>query len=119
MLLAAYVTTAFCVAATGAWYILQGRERTEGRTMMRMGLGIAAVMVPLQLVFGHLNGEYIVHHQPSKMAAIEARWHSEQPASEVLLAWPDAANRRNLFALTLPAPFGSLIDSDSPSAPEV
>jgi cytochrome d ubiquinol oxidase subunit I len=23
------------------------------------------------------------------------------------------ANRRNLFAITLPAPFGSLIDSDS------
>jgi cytochrome bd ubiquinol oxidase subunit I len=113
------VTTAFCVAATGAWYILQGRERTEARTMMRMGLGIAAVMVPLQLFFGHLNGEYVVHHQPSKMAAIEARWHDEKPATEVLLAWPDVANRRNLFAITLPAPFGSLIDSDSLTAGEV
>jgi cytochrome d ubiquinol oxidase subunit I len=119
MLLAAYVTTAFCVAATGAWYILQGRERTEARTMMRMGLGIAAVMVPLQLFFGHLNGEYVVHHQPSKMAAIEARWHDEKPAAEVLLAWPDVANRRNLFAITLPPPFGSLIDSDSLTAGEV
>jgi cytochrome bd ubiquinol oxidase subunit I len=119
MLLAAYVTTAFCVAATGAWYILQGRDRTEARTMMRMGLGIAAVMVPAQLLFGHLNGEYVVHRQPSKMAAIEARWHDEKPASEVLLAWPDVANRRNLFAITLPAPLGSLIDSDSLSAGEV
>src|SRR5246127_455524 len=26
MLLAAYVTSAFCVAATGAWYLLKGRE---------------------------------------------------------------------------------------------
>jgi cytochrome bd ubiquinol oxidase subunit I len=119
MLLAAYVTTAFCVAATGAWYILQGRDRTEARTMLRMGLGIAAVMVPVQLLFGHLNGEYVVHRQPSKMAAIEARWHDEKPASEVLLAWPDVANRRNLFAITLPAPLGSLIDSDSLSAGEV
>jgi cytochrome bd ubiquinol oxidase subunit I len=119
MLLAAYVTTAFCVAATGAWYVLQGRDRTEARTMMRMGLGIAAVMVPAQLLFGHLNGEYVVHHQPAKMAAIEARWHDEKPAGEVLLAWPDVANRRNLFAITLPAPFGSLIDSDSWAAGEV
>jgi cytochrome d ubiquinol oxidase subunit I len=77
------------------------------------------VLVPLQLVLGHFNGEYIVHHQPSKMAAIEARWHDEQPASEVLLAWPDVAGRRNLFAITLPAPFGSLIDSDSLDAAEV
>jgi cytochrome d ubiquinol oxidase subunit I len=100
MLLAAYVTTAFCVAATGAWYILQGREPTEARTMMRMGLGIAAVLVPAQILFGHLNGEYVMHHQPAKMAAIEARWHDEKPAGEVLLAWPDVANRRNLFAIT-------------------
>jgi cytochrome bd ubiquinol oxidase subunit I len=119
MLLAAYLTGAFCVAATGAWYLLRGIFDAEARIMVRMGLYLAAVLLPLQLVFGHLNGEYVVHHQPSKMAAIEARWHSEQPASEVLLAWPDVANRRNLFALTLPTPLGSLIDSDSLSAPEV
>jgi cytochrome bd ubiquinol oxidase subunit I len=119
MLLAAYVTTAFCVASTGAWYMLQNRDRTEARTMLRMGLGIAAVLVPVQIFFGHLNGEYVVHHQPAKMAAIEARWHDEQPASEVLFAWPDVANRRNLFAITLPAPLGSLIDSDDPTAAEV
>ena len=87
--------------------------------MLRMGLYLAAVLLPLQLLFGHLNGEYIVHHQPAKMAAIEARWHDEKPASEVLLAWPDVANHRNLFAITLPPPFGSLIDSDSLSAGEV
>ena len=87
--------------------------------MLRMGLGLASVLMPLQLVFGHLNGEYVVHHQPSKMAAIEARWHDEKPASEVLLAWPDVGSRRNLFAITLPPPLGSLIDSDSLSAAEV
>ncbi len=87
--------------------------------MLRMGLYLAAVLVPVQLVFGHLNGEYVVHHQPSKMAAIEARWHDEKPASEVLLAWPDVENHRNLFAITLPPPFGSLIDSDSLTAGEV
>jgi cytochrome d ubiquinol oxidase subunit I len=119
MLLAAYVTSAFCVAATGAWYLLQGWDRAEARTMLRMGLGIAAVLVPVQMLFGHLNGEYVVRHQPAKMAAIEARWHDEKPASEVLLAWPDVANRRNLFAIKLPAPVGSLIDSDSLTAGEV
>jgi cytochrome d ubiquinol oxidase subunit I len=84
-----------------------------------MGLYLAAVLMPIQLFFGHLNGEYVVRYQPAKMAAIEARWHNEQPASEVLLAWPDVANRRNLFAITLPPPLGSLIDSDSLEAAEV
>jgi len=119
MLLAAYITGAFCVAATGAWYLLRAEFHAEARIMLRMGMSLAAVLVPIQLVFGHFNGEYVVHHQPSKMAAIEARWHDEKPASEVLLAWPDVARRRNLFAITLPAPWGSLIDSDSLDAPEV
>jgi len=119
MLLASYLTGAVCVAATGAWYLLRRVFTAEARIMLRMGLALAAVLLPLQLVFGHLNGEYIVHHQPSKMAAIEARWHDEKPASEVLLAWPDVRNQRNLFAITLPSPLGSLIDSDSLSAGEV
>jgi cytochrome bd ubiquinol oxidase subunit I len=119
MLLASYLTGAFCVAATGAWYLLRPKYHAEARIMLRMGLGLAAVLVPVQLFFGHLNGEYVVHHQPSKMAAIEARWRDEKPASEVLLAWPDEQNQRNLFAITLPPPFGSLIDSDSLTAGEV
>jgi cytochrome d ubiquinol oxidase subunit I len=119
MLLAAYLTGAFCVAATGAWYMLRQTYAAEARIMLRMGLFLAAVLVPVQLLFGHLNGEYVVHYQPSKMAAIEARWKDEKPASEVLLAWPDVAQRRNLFAITLPAPLGSLIDSDSLNAAEV
>jgi cytochrome d ubiquinol oxidase subunit I len=119
MLLASYITGAICVAATGAWYMLRREFAAEARIMLRMGLYLASVLLPLQLLFGHLNGEYVVHHQPAKMAAIEARWHDEKPASEVLLAWPDVGSRRNLFAITLPPPFGSLIDSDSITAGEV
>jgi cytochrome bd ubiquinol oxidase subunit I len=119
MLLASYLTGAFCAAATGAWYVLRREFAAEAQVMLRMGLYLAAVLLPLQLLFGHLNGEYVVQHQPSKMAAIEARWHDEQPASEVLLAWPDVENHRNLFPITLPPPLGSLIDSDSLTAREV
>ena len=119
MLLAAFLTTSMCVIATGAWYLLRDIHHADGRAMMRWGMGLAAVLVPIQLVVGHLNGKYVVEHQPSKIAAIEARWHNEKPASEVLLAWPDAANEQNLYAIMLPPPFGSLIDSDSLSAGEV
>src|SRR5712671_5426902 len=118
MVLAAYLTGAFCVAATGAWYLLRKTYNAEARIMLRMGLGLAAVLMPIQLFFGHLNGIYVNHYQPSKMAAIEGRWNDEKPAGEVLFAWPDVENRRNLFAITLPPPFGSLIDSDSLTAAE-
>ncbi len=63
--------------------------------MLRFGLGLAAVLVPLQLVFGHLVGGYVVQRQPSKIAALEGRWHAQQPAGEVLFAWPDPEHERN------------------------
>ena len=110
MVLAAYVTTAFCVAATGAWHALSGKNKVESRAMLRMGLGLASVLVPAQLFFGHLTGDYVHKWQPTKFAALEARWHDEQPASEVVIAWPDAESERNRFAISIPY-LGSLIAS--------
>jgi len=71
MLLAAYLSSAFCVAATGAWYMLRNIYHAEARVMLRMGLFLAAVLLPVQLVFGHLVGDYVHQHQPAKFAAIE------------------------------------------------
>jgi cytochrome d ubiquinol oxidase subunit I len=118
MMLAAYVTSAFCVAATGAWHLLRGNFKSEAHTMLRMGLGLAAILVPLQLLFGHLVGDFTHDRQPAKFAAIEARWHTEQPASEVLIAWPDPQHERNLYAISVPY-LGSLIASMSLSSKEV
>jgi cytochrome bd ubiquinol oxidase subunit I len=110
MLVAAYLTGAFCVAATGAWYRLRGTYAVEGRLMLRMGLFLATVLVPVQLFLGHLNGGYVHEKQPAKFAAIEGRWHDEQPASEVLIAIPDEAEEENHFELKIPY-LGSLIAS--------
>lgn len=117
MLLGAYLTTAFCVAATGAWYLLRRRHIAAARAMLAMGLGFAAVLTPAQMVVGHLNGEYTAQHQPSKFTAIEGRWQTEQPARLLLLAWPDAAAERNVFELGIPY-LGSFVDRGNFNAPE-
>jgi len=110
MLLASYITGAFCVAATGAWYVLRDQYRAEAQVMLKMGLTFAAVLVPVQLFFGHLAGEYVHDRQPAKFAAIEGRWHDQQPASEVLFAIPDPQNETNRFEIAVPY-LGSLIGS--------
>ena len=118
MLLAAYLTSAFCVAATGAWYVLRNIYQSEARVMLRMGLFLAAVLLPVQLLFGHLVGDYVHQHQPAKFAAIEARWHDEQPASEVIFAIPDEATQSNRYELKIPV-LGSIIASMSTTSKEV
>jgi cytochrome bd ubiquinol oxidase subunit I len=118
MLLAAFLTTGMCVAATGAWYVLRSVHRAEARVMLHWGLGLVAVLIPIQLFFGHLTGLYVLKHQPAKFAAIEARWKTQQPASEVLIAIPDEARERNLFAIEIPR-LGSFIASGNWTSREI
>ena len=70
--------------------------------MLHWGLGLVAVLIPVQLFFGHLTGLYVLEHQPVKFAAIEARWRTQQPASETLIGWPDQAARTNRWAIDIP-----------------
>jgi cytochrome bd ubiquinol oxidase subunit I len=118
MLLAAYLAGAFCVAATGAWYMLRNTYQAEARVMLSMGLGLASVLIPVQLVFGHLVGDYVHKNQPIKFAAIEARWHDEQPASEIVIGIPDEATEKNLYEIKIPV-LGSIIASNSLTSNEV
>jgi cytochrome d ubiquinol oxidase subunit I len=118
MLIASYLTGAFCAAATGAWYLLRREFTAEGQIMLRMGLYLAVVLVPVQIYFGHLTGDYVHNYQPVKFAAIEGRWHDEQTAGEVLLAIPDPTTETNKYEIKVPV-LGSLIGSMSFTSKEV
>jgi cytochrome d ubiquinol oxidase subunit I len=118
MLLAAFLTTGMCVAATGAWYVLRDVHHAAARVMLNWSLGLVALLIPIQLFFGHLTGLYVLQHQPAKFAAIEARWKTQQPASEVLIAIPDEKSERNLFAVEIPR-LGSFIASGNWTAREI
>ncbi len=86
--------------------------------MLRMGLFLAAVLIPVQIFFGHLVGDYVHEYQPAKFAAIEGRWHDEQPAGEVLIAIPDEATETNKYEIKIPI-LGSLIGSMSFTSKEI
>jgi cytochrome d ubiquinol oxidase subunit I len=118
MLLAAFLTTGMSVIATGAWHTLHREHLPEARVMLRWGIGLVAALIPIQLFFGHLTGIYVLHYQPEKFAAIEARWQTQQPASEVLMAIPDPWAQRNPFAIEVPR-LGSFIASGNWTAKEI
>jgi cytochrome d ubiquinol oxidase subunit I len=98
--------------------VLRGDNYAESRVMLRMGLFLAALLIPVQLVFGHLVGDYVHDYQPAKFAAIEGRWHDEQPASEVLIGLPDPATESNKYEIKVPI-LGSIIASSSLTSKEV
>ena len=102
MLTACYLTTSLVVLAVGARYLLAGRFAEEARTMVRMGLGMVALLAPLQLVIGDLHGLNTAKHQPAKVAAMEGHWDGAKPAPLLLFAWPDEAAERNVAEVGIP-----------------
>jgi cytochrome bd ubiquinol oxidase subunit I len=112
MMVASYLTVAFVVAGVGARYQLEGRHPELARTMLRMGLGLAIVLAPAQALIGDMHGLNTLHHQPAKIAGMEAHWENDGPVPLVLLALPNEKAERNDYEIAIPY-LGSLILSHS------
>ncbi len=102
MLNAAYLTTAFVVLAVGARFLLAGRHIEEGRTMLRMAIGLTAVLAPLQLIIGDQHGLNTLQYQPVKVAAMEGHWDGSKPGDFAIFAWPDEKAQTNRFEISIP-----------------
>ena len=102
MLNASYLTAGFVVLAVSARYLLAGDHAAEARTMMRMAIGLLAVLAPLQVLLGDQHGLNTLEHQPTKIAAMEAHWDGAKPGDFHIFAWPDEKNETNRFAISVP-----------------
>jgi cytochrome d ubiquinol oxidase subunit I len=102
MLNAAYLTTGFVVIAVGARYLLVGRYLEDAQTMLRMGIGLTAILAPLQLFIGDQHGLNTLKYQPMKVAAMEAHWDGSKPEDFHIFAWPDAKGETNRFEISIP-----------------
>ena len=103
-----YVTTGFVVVGVGALYLLRRRFVVEARTMLSMSLWLLTVLVPLQIFLGDQAGLNTLEYQPTKLAAIEARWETASRAPLTLFAIPDEKAAANRYEISIPL-LGSLI----------
>ena len=85
MVLAAYLTTALVVGATGAWHLLRDRTNAGARTMFSMAMGMIALVAPLQLVAGDMHGLNTLEHQPAKVMAMEGHFQSHPDGAPLIL----------------------------------
>ena len=111
MVTACYLTTALVVLAIGARYVYAGRYPQDGRTMMRMAIGLIAILAPIQAYIGDAHGLNTLEHQPAKIAAVEANWGGHPPGAGVplvLFAIPNEETERNDYEIAIPH-LGSLI----------
>jgi cytochrome d ubiquinol oxidase subunit I len=99
---AVYLTTAFTVIGVAAWYLRNGRYVEEARVMIAMGVLLASVLVPAQIVIGDLHGLNTLEHQPAKLAAMEGLWETRAGQPAVLFAVPDEEQETNHAEVAIP-----------------
>ena len=80
MMLASGLTASFVIAGLSAWRLLRESADASARVTLRTGLVLAAVLAPMQMLAGDQHGLNTLEHQPAKIAAIEAIWHTERSA---------------------------------------
>ncbi len=102
MVLASALTCAFLLAGLSAWQLLRGVGARSAPRVLRVGLTLAALLVPVQIFVGDLHGLNTLAHQPAKIAAMEGVWETARGAPLLLFAIPDPTTRSNHFEIKLP-----------------
>ncbi|AZN42691.1 cytochrome ubiquinol oxidase subunit I [Paenibacillus albus] len=73
VLVTAYLTCAFVLAAIAAWSLLMGRNHIYYKKALKLTMVAAFVFLISSAVIGDLSGKYLAKYQPEKLAAME--WH--------------------------------------------
>ena len=102
VLLASALTVAFLMAGVSAWQVLRGVRSLATAKVMRVGLTLGALLVPVQILVGDLHGLNTLEHQPQKIAAMEGVWETQRGAPLLLFALPDEAARTNHAEIGIP-----------------
>lgn len=110
MALAAFLSTAFFVAASAAWHLLRGQRSAEVKKMLSMAMWMILLVAPIQAVVGDAHGLNTLEHQPAKIAAIEGHWENipGEATPLILFGWPDMEAEKTRFSVEVPY-LGSLI----------
>jgi cytochrome d ubiquinol oxidase subunit I len=102
MILAAYLATAFAVAAVHAYFLRRDRTNAFHRRAFAISLAVAAVMSPLQVVSGDLISRMVARQQPAKFAAMEAHYRTEAAAPLIIGGIPDDRAMTTRYAIRIP-----------------
>jgi cytochrome d ubiquinol oxidase subunit I len=100
--LAGFTTAAFFVMGISAYHLARKQNLDFFQRSFQMAAIIAMISIVLVIMGGHDQAQHMVETQPMKMAAAEALWESQDPASFSLLTIGDLSQRRDVFSIRIP-----------------
>jgi cytochrome d ubiquinol oxidase subunit I len=101
---AAFMTTGAFIAGIAMYRLM--RDRSEGglpfRAAAKAGAAMVLVSGLLVAVTGDIQGKIMTEQQPMKMAAAEALWDTEQPASFSIFTIGTLDGSKDVFSIRIP-----------------
>jgi cytochrome d ubiquinol oxidase subunit I len=102
VLFSGLTTAAFFVLGISAYHLRKKSRVDFFQRSFQIGLFCAVIASPMSVVTGHAQGVHKLFTQPMKMAASEALWQTENPASFSVLSIIDEQNQRDVVSIRLP-----------------
>ncbi len=99
---AGFATAAIFVLGVSAWHLVRQREVEIFRPSFALGAVFGLVAGINLFIGGHAQGQELRTLQPMKLAAIEAIWETEQPASFSLLTIGDLTGKQEVWSIRIP-----------------
>jgi len=100
---AGYVTGAMFVLSISAYYLLKGRDIGFARRSFAIAAGFGLASIFSVILLGDESGYKVGDVQKTKLAAIEAEWHTEAaPAAFTLFGLPNEETMETNYAIKIP-----------------
>lgn len=99
---AGFATAAFFVMGISAYHLIRKRHIDFFRRSFQIAAIVGTISIVLVIFDGHTQAQHMVEVQPMKMAAAEALWESENPASFSLITIGNLQQRGDVFSIRIP-----------------
>lgn len=101
-ILSGYTTGAFFVLGISAYHLVRQRNTDFFRRSFQTAAIFGTLAILLVIFVGHSQAQRMIQVQPMKMAAAEALWETENPASFSLFTIGNEPELRDVVAIRIP-----------------
>ncbi|NMB55804.1 MAG: cytochrome ubiquinol oxidase subunit I [Leptolinea sp.] len=101
--LGGFTTGAFFILGISAYHLVRKHQEEFFQRSFKLAAIFGTAAILLTILVGDAQTKYMVKTQPMKIAAAEALWRSENPASFSLLTIADEEAQEDIFSLRIPS----------------
>jgi cytochrome bd ubiquinol oxidase subunit I len=112
MSLAAFAATGFAVAGVHALMILRKKNLLFHVKAFKIAVIFACIAAILQPFSGDKSARYVARHQPAKLAAMEALYHTGNSVPLIIGGIPDSKNKKVNYDIEIPGLLSFMVNRD-------